>query len=153
MAPSVHIDEIDHRILGLLRADARRTIADIAAHVNLSSAPVKRRIERLERTGVIRGYTVLLDQSRIGPSIDAFTELRLTGDTDIDEIVQTITSLPEVREVFTIAGDPDVLIRIRVEDVEHLKQVVNGLRRSGRVTGTKTLMVLDRWSRTTAGDT
>jgi hypothetical protein len=56
--------------------------------------------------------------------------------------------------VFTIAGDPDALVRIRVDDVEHLKQVVNALRRSGRITGTKTLMVLDRWTRAAdaAGD-
>ena len=46
-----------------------------------------------------------------------------------------------------MAGDPDALLRIRVSDVEHLKTVVNRLRRTGRVTGTKTLMVLDRWSR------
>jgi len=43
--------------------------------------------------------------------------------------------------------DPDALLRIRVDDVEHLREVVNRLRRSGRVTGTKTLMVLDHWSR------
>jgi Lrp/AsnC family leucine-responsive transcriptional regulator len=147
MTLPVHIDEIDRDILDLLREDARRTISDIAARVNLSPAPVKRRIDRLERLGVIGGYTVLLNHGKIGPSIDAFTELRFAGDADVDEILATITELPEVREVFTIAGDPDALIRIRVDDVEHLKHVVNTLRRSGRVTGTKTLMVLDRWSR------
>lgn len=141
------IDEIDREILDLLRADARRTIADIAARVNLSSAPVKRRIERLERLGVISGYTVVLDQAKIGHAIEAFTELRFAGDADVDEIVAMVGALPEVREVFTTAGDPDALILVRVEDLEHLKRVVNCLRRTGRVTGTKTLMVLDRWSR------
>jgi Lrp/AsnC family leucine-responsive transcriptional regulator len=147
MALPVPLDEIDRRIIDLLREDARRTIADIATRVSLSPAPVKRRIDRLERVGVIAGYTVLLDHAKIGPSIDAFTELRYAGDADVDEIVTAVTQLPEVREIFTIAGDPDALVRIRVEDVAHLKQVVNRLRRSGRVTGTKTLMVLERWSR------
>lgn len=148
MTPRVPIDDVDRRILDLLREDARRTIADIATRVNLSPAPVKRRIDRLERLGVIAGYTVLVDHAKIGPSIDAFTELRLAGDADVDEVAAAVTQIPEVREIFTTAGDPDALIRIRVEDVAHLKQVVNGLRRSGRVTGTKTLMVLERWART-----
>lgn len=147
MTTHVHVDALDHQILELLREDARRTIADIATHVNLSSAPVKRRIDRLRELGVIAGYTVVLDHSLIGPSIDAFTELRFAGDADIDEILRAVEQIPEIREVFTMAGDPDALLRIRVDDVEHLKRVVNRLRRTGRVTGTKTLMVLDHWSR------
>ena len=115
--------------------------------MNLSPAPVKRRIDRLEQLGVITGYTVSVDHALIGPSIEAFTELRFAGDADIDEILGAVERIPEIREVFTMAGDPDALLRIRVNDVEHLKAVVNQLRRTGRVTGTKTLMVLDRWSR------
>lgn len=141
------IDKADREILALLSQDARRTIADIAEHVNLSPAPVKRRIDRLERDGVIVGYSVIVNHERIGPAIDAFTELRYAGDADVDEIIAAVTRVPEVREVFTTAGDPDALVRIRVDDVQHLKQVVNSLRQSGKITGTKTLMVLDRWAR------
>jgi Lrp/AsnC family transcriptional regulator, leucine-responsive regulatory protein len=147
MPSHVKLDDLDERIIDLLREDARRTITDIAAHVNLSPAPVKRRIDRLEELGVITGYTVSVDHALIGPSIEAFTELRFAGDADIDEILGAVERIPEIREVFTMAGDPDALLRIRVNDVEHLKAVVNLLRRTGRVTGTKTLMVLDRWAR------
>jgi Lrp/AsnC family leucine-responsive transcriptional regulator len=147
MSAPIQLDEIDRRILELLGEDARRTIADIASHVKLSPAPVKRRIDRLQHLGVIAGYTVVLDHGLIGPSIEAFTELRFAGDADIDEILASVEKIPEIVEVFTMAGDPDALLRIRVDDVEHLKLVVNRLRRTGRVTGTKTLMVLDRWAR------
>lgn len=147
MAPQVNLDDIDQQIIDLLREDARRTLTDIASRVNLSPAPVKRRIDRLEQLGVITGYTVSVDHALIGPTIDAFTELRFAGDADIDEILGAVEQIPEIREIFTMAGDPDALLRIRVDDVEHLKTVVNQLRRTGRVTGTKTLMVLDRWSR------
>ncbi len=64
------LDDIDRRILDLLRADARRTVADIARQVNLSQAPVARRIDRLEATGVIAGYTVLVNQEKIGQQIE-----------------------------------------------------------------------------------
>jgi DNA-binding Lrp family transcriptional regulator len=146
MPSHAELDDVDLRILELLSEDARRTITDIAARVSLSAAPVKRRLERLERIGVIAGYTVVLDHGRIGPAIDAFTELRFAGSTDIDDILDPIKELPEVREIFLTAGDPDALIRIRVDDVAHLRRIVTILRRSGRVSGTKTLIVLERWS-------
>ncbi len=55
--------------------------------------------------------------------------------------------LSEVQAVFTTAGDPDALVWLQVPDVERLGQVIEQLRRRGRVTGTKTLIVLDTWSR------
>ena len=148
MASDAPLDETDHRILELLHSDARRTIADIAASVNLSAAPVKRRIDRMERLGVILGYTVLVDEDKMGASIDAFAELRIPGVANVDEIVAVAKRIDEVVEVFTLAGDPDALVRIRIDDVDHLKQVINQLRLSGTFTATKTLMVLDHWSRT-----
>ena len=141
------LDDTDRAILGLLRENARRTIADIAARVNLSAAPVKRRIERLERVGVIVGYTLVIDESKVEGSVEAFTELRYAGTADFQAIVAAVSEIPEVQEVFTIAGDPDALARLRVHDVEHLKHVVNALRRTQYITGTKTLMVLDHWGR------
>jgi Lrp/AsnC family transcriptional regulator, leucine-responsive regulatory protein len=57
------------------------------------------------------------------------------------------TRIPEVMEVFTIAGDPDALVRLRVRSVDHLREVIDQLRRSGAVIGTKTLMVLGTWRR------
>lgn len=147
MSERVHIDETDRRILALLEEDARRTIKDIAAQVNLSPAPAKRRVDRLEQLGVIAGYTVVLDHTKLGAEIEAFTEVRLDGDADTDSVAAEMAQRPEVREVFTMAGDPDALLRIRVDDVAHLKQVVNQLRRSSNVTGTKSLIVLDRRGR------
>jgi Lrp/AsnC family transcriptional regulator, leucine-responsive regulatory protein len=142
------IDDIDRAILDLLRENARRTVADIATRVSLTPAPVKRRIERLERLGVIVGYTLRIDHEQLDGSVEAFTELRFTGNTDINVIIAIASEIPEVQEVFTTAGDPDALVRIRVRDVPHLKYVVNRLRTAQPVTGTKTLMVLDRWTRT-----
>ncbi|HET8980922.1 MAG TPA: Lrp/AsnC family transcriptional regulator [Solirubrobacteraceae bacterium] len=142
------LDDTDLQIIELLRQDARRTISDIAGLVNLSPAPVKRRIDRLEQLGVIAGYTVVLNQAKLGPSVDAFVEIRMSGNAGLEQITSAVARVPEVCEVFTIAGDPDALVRIRLESVAHLKDVVNALRRSELVVGTKTLMVLDHWART-----
>ncbi|MGI8623394.1 MAG: Lrp/AsnC family transcriptional regulator [Solirubrobacteraceae bacterium] len=139
-----HPDDVDQAIIRLLTEDARRSIKDIAEHVNLSPAPVKRRIARLEADGVIRGYTTILDSARARTQMEAFTELRFAGDTDVDDIVAAISRTPEVKEAFTIAGDPDALVRVEVTDVRDLQRVIKELRRSGPVTGTKTLIVLER---------
>jgi Lrp/AsnC family leucine-responsive transcriptional regulator len=142
---SRELDQVDEKILELLTANARRNLADIGAHVNLSPSAVKRRVDRLETLGVITGYTIRVDQSRLGRQLEAFTELRFAGDAKVAEIKGVAESLPEVQAVFTTAGDPDALVWIRVKDVNDLTRVIDLLRRSGRVTGTKTLMVLDKW--------
>jgi DNA-binding Lrp family transcriptional regulator len=147
MATPLPLDDVDRRILLLLEQDGRRTVTDIAAQVNLSPAPVKRRIDRLEQGGVILGYTAIVDPAAIGRSVAAYVELRFAGNTDVEEIIAGAQAVPEVEEVSTIAGDPDALVRVRVEGVDHLQAVINRLRRLGYVTGTKTLMVLGTWRR------
>lgn len=141
------MDAIDRQILDLLRRSARMPVSEIGRRVGLSSAPVARRIEKLENAGVIRGYVAVIDDAAVG-EIDAFTEIRLTGDTATEKIEEIARHVPEVQQYYTIAGDPDALVRFRVRNVEHLQQVVNAIRRTGIVAGTKTLMVMSAWDRT-----
>jgi len=141
------IDATDREILTLLREDARRTLSDIASRVTLSTAAVKRRVDRLQEAGVITGFTVQIDHAKLGWGIEAFTQLRFFGTTNVDEIVQTTTRMPEAQAVFTIAGDPDALVWLRVRDMQHLQHTIDELRRSHRITSTKTLIVLDSWTR------
>lgn len=147
MSASAEIDATDREILDLLLENGRRTVTEIAERVNLSPAPVSRRIDRLEKLGVITGYTAVIDYSKLGAGFEAFTEVRFNGSTDVAAIIAAATARPEVIEVFTIAGDPDALVRIRVSSVQHLQQVVDSFRRAGGVIGTKTLMVMGSWRR------
>ncbi len=136
------LDETDRVILGLLGENARRTYGDIGRHVGLSAPAVKRRVDRLEAAGIIVGYTVRLDHARLGRPLEAFTELRFSGNARVDAIAGIAEGIPEVEAVFTVAGDPDALAWIRVRDVEELKRVIDRLRSRGDVVGTKTHMVL-----------
>jgi Lrp/AsnC family leucine-responsive transcriptional regulator len=147
---SPDLDGTDVEIVDLLTEDARRTFADIGARVSLSSPAVKRRVDRLERLGVITGYTTVVDQAKLGRPLQAFCELRFAGTTKVADIAGVAAGLSEVEAVYTTAGDPDALVLIRVRDVDDLTRVIDLLRRSGRVTGTKTLMVLDVWTRADA---
>jgi Lrp/AsnC family transcriptional regulator, leucine-responsive regulatory protein len=142
VADEIDLDGTDLEIIDLLVRDGRRTLADIGAAVSLSAPAVKRRLARLEELGVIIGYTAQIDHAKLGRPIEAFTELRFAGSTKVADIAGVAAGLPEVDAVHTIAGDPDALVHLRVRDVADLTRVIDLLRRSGRVTGTKTLIVL-----------
>jgi Lrp/AsnC family transcriptional regulator, leucine-responsive regulatory protein len=148
--PFGNLDDTDERILDLLQQNARRTFGDIGRQVGLSAPAVKRRVDRLEASGVIRGYTTVIDHAHLGRVVEAFAELRFAGSTRVDDIEEIAHDVPEVQAIFTVAGDPDALAWIRVSDVPDLKRVIDRLRSSGKVTGTKTLMVLGASVRTPA---
>lgn len=141
------IDDVDSALLRLLHEDGRRTFADMAAQVGLSTAATKRRVDRLRETGVITGFTVQVDHKKLGWAVEAFSEVRYAGTTNVSDIVETASRQPEVQAVYTVAGDLDALVQVRVRDLEHLQEVIDRLRRTGTITGTRTLMVLGRWTR------
>jgi Lrp/AsnC family transcriptional regulator, leucine-responsive regulatory protein len=136
------VDEIDLAIIGCLEQHARSTYGEIGGTVGLSAPAVKRRMDRLEVDGVIRSYTVVVDHALLGRPIEAVTSLTFSGDARVDEIASIGDGIPEVLAVFTLAGDPDALAWLRVADVRDLKRVIDRLRVSGNVTGTKTMIVL-----------
>src|SRR5215212_3925164 len=140
--PRKDLDDVDERILGLLVADGRRSASSVGRAVGLSPAAAKRRVDRLEQLGVIAGYRAVLDHGKLGATIEAFVELRFAGTTQVDDMEGTIAGMPEVMEAFTTAGDPDALVRLRVADLDQLKRAIDRIRRGGKVTGTKTLIVL-----------
>jgi DNA-binding Lrp family transcriptional regulator len=140
--PRANLDHTDHAIIELLVEDGRRSASEVGRKVGLSPAAAKRRIDRLEASRVITGYTATLDHAQLGSEIEAFAEVRFEAGTQVGDIDEAFTILPELVESFTTAGDPDALVRLRVADLDHLKRVIDRMRRAGRVAGTKTLIVL-----------
>jgi DNA-binding Lrp family transcriptional regulator len=115
---------------------------EVGRQVGLSPAAAKRRIDRLEESGVVTGYTAILDHAKLGSEIEAFAEVRFQAGAQVGDIDEAFAALPELVESFTTAGDPDALVRLRVTDLDHLKRVIDRIRRSDEVSGTKTLIVL-----------
>jgi len=139
-------DAADLAIIDTLRVNARATVTEIAQKVSLSPAAVSRRLARLESTGVIKGYVAVVDENRTG-ALEAFVEIRLAGAVDSDQMEELARAIPEISEFYNVAGDPDLLVRLRVTDRDQLQRVVNSLRRTGKIAGTKTLIILDSWTR------
>jgi Lrp/AsnC family transcriptional regulator, leucine-responsive regulatory protein len=144
------LDDIDHKILALLRENARRTLADVGEQVSLSVAAVKRRIERLERDGVIKGYTTRVDMSGLDEGIEVIMEVYCADRTSPGDIRPSFEHVEEVVSGFTVSGEPDVLLRLRVDSVSHLEDVVERLRRDPNVVRTRTMLVLSTFIDRTA---
>ena len=110
------MDETDLKILAILQEDSALAVAEVAKRVNLSQTPCWRRIQRMERDGVIRGRVALVDPEAIGLGLSIFVEVE-TGDHSADWLARfaaAVAEMPEVMEVYRMAGDVDYLLRIAV---------------------------------------
>jgi DNA-binding Lrp family transcriptional regulator len=135
------LDAVDRKIIALLREDAKRTLADVGDHVALSVAAVKRRVDRLERDGVIRGYTAIVDQGRLG-RIDVLVEVYCADRTSPRDVRKSLIALEEVVTAFTVSGEPDAVVRLQVDDIAHLEAAIERLRRDKNIVRTRTMIVL-----------
>ena len=113
------MDNTDRKILAILQEDASLPVAEVAARVNLSQTPCWRRIQKLEEAGVIQGRVAILDPNSIGLGLTVFVEIE-TGDHSrewLDRFAEAINTMPEVMEVYRMAGDVDYLIRLAVANM------------------------------------
>src|SRR3712207_2516745 len=119
------LDPLDEAILHELAVDARSSYADIGAVVSLSAPAVKRRVDRLRQTGVIRGFTVRLEPSALGWETEAYVELFCSGSTSPLTMRTAVERYPEVISASTVTGEVDLLLHLRARDMRHLERVVD----------------------------
>lgn len=136
------LDEIDQRIVALLRENARRSFQDIGSRVSLSAPAVKRRVDRLETSGVIRGYSAVLDHVALGWTTHAIVSLFCEGRMPASEILAAAGRHPEVAAAHTVAGEASAVLHLHARDTEHLEEALERLRDSPGITRTQTQVVL-----------
>jgi len=110
------LDATDRKILAILQDDASLSVADIAARVNLSQTPCWRRIQKLTDSGVITKRVALVDPDALGLGLTVFVEIE-TGDHSqewLGKFAAAIKEMPEVMEIYRMAGDVDYMLRITV---------------------------------------
>src|SRR3954447_22888163 len=134
--------DIDRQIIALLREDARRSFQDIGGHVALSAPAGKRRVDRLLRDGVIKGFTTLIDPRRFGWQTQAIVELEAEGRFSGTDILNATRAHPEVAAAYTVAGQASAILILRAEDTVHLEAVLERLRETPAITRTTTAVVL-----------
>jgi DNA-binding Lrp family transcriptional regulator len=136
------VDPIDHRILDLLRLNARSGYGDIGAVVGLSASAVKRRVDRLVATGVIRSFTIQVDPEVTGQSTEAYVELFCRGTVAPAELKRILQAVPEVIDAGTVTGSADAMVRMRSRDIPSLELALERVRVAPNVDHTRSAIVL-----------
>jgi Lrp/AsnC family transcriptional regulator len=114
------LDSYERRILRELQADASLTTAGIAERVGLSASPCWRRIDRLEREGVIQRRVALIDRRKVGLNAQIFAQVKLNahGRANLDEFSEAIRAFPEVLDAYVLMGSMDFMLRIVAKDID-----------------------------------
>jgi DNA-binding Lrp family transcriptional regulator len=136
------LDQIDSRIVALLREDARRSYDDIGRRVSLSAPAVKRRVDRLRASGAIRGFSAIVDHAALGSSTEALVELFYAPGTLLDSVAASLRRHPEVVEAWSVTGEADAIARVRTRDNEDLERLIMDLQRDGHVIRTRSQVVM-----------
>lgn len=143
MADLRRIDQIDMIILKILQNSGRMTNVEIAREVGLAPSAVLERVRKLENSGVIRGYSALVDPKILGLGMLAFVAVRSADQPGEDRIARTLARMPEVLEVHHVAGDDCFLVKLRARDPEHIGELLK--KKIGAIPGvrsTRTTIVL-----------
>ena len=114
------MDAVDRKILAVLQEDASLSVAEIGQRVGLSSTPCWNRIQRLEADGVIQKRVALVDQEKLGLGVTVFVSVE-TGDHSQDwltRFAEAVKAMPEVMELYRMAGDVDYMLRVVVPDIQ-----------------------------------
>ena len=136
------MDDIDRQIVALLREDARRSFQSIGGRVSLSAPAVKRRVDRLESEGVLRGYTARVDAAAFGWTTHAIVALFCEGRMAAGEVRAAVQHHPEVVAAYTVAGEASAMLHVRARDTTHLEAALERIRDAPGVTRTQTQVVL-----------
>lgn len=141
---AVELDELDLRIVDLLLRDARTPAAQIAEQIGLSRPAVADRLDKLERQGVIRGTTAVVDPTAIGRAITAFVSARgATLSSAGWKKFRDLMARDEVLEVHTVAGDDCYLMKVRAESIGGLNTLVRELTAPPIGLATRTTIVME----------
>lgn len=135
------MDEMDERLIGALRHDARASLSDLAARLNLSRATVRKRIEKLRQSGDILGFSVVMKQDVQRDPVRALMMVGIEG-RGTDRILRQLGQMAEVRALHTTNGRWDAIVEIGTDTLEALDGVLARIRRLEGVMSSETSLLL-----------
>jgi len=118
------IDSVDISILKQLQVDANLTAQEVADKVNLSTSPCWRRINRLEKSGVIQKKVALLNPQKLGMQMVTFVSISLSKNDEesLEIFEEQVQQFPEIVECYTVTGTMDYFLKIITRDIQHFEQ-------------------------------
>ncbi|MDD4867716.1 MAG: Lrp/AsnC family transcriptional regulator [Mycobacterium sp.] len=136
------LDELDERILAELNDNARATFAEIGQKVNLSAPAVKRRVDRMLATGIIRGFTTVIDRNAIGWNTEAYVQVYCHGRISPEQLKAAWADIPEIVSAATVTGTSDAILHVLARDMRHLETALERIRSSADIERSESIVVL-----------
>lgn len=138
----VELDSLDLHILALLQENCKLPLVKIGERVGLSAPSVIERIKKLEESGVIRGYTVILDARKLGKDITAFIGVSINHPKLIGKFENEIDHVEDVQECHHVIGEHTLLLKVKVDNTSALEELIRKIRSIEGVAHTETSVVL-----------
>lgn len=134
------LDSLDNKILEMLSLNARKPYLEIARECGVSGAAIHQRIQKLQATGVIKGYETLIEPTSVGFDTCAYIGFFLNDTSKFDEIVAKLKEIPEVVECHLTTGKYDLLIKLFAKNNNHLFKIIQSKIQTLGLARTETLI-------------
>lgn len=135
------MEDIDRKIVALLMRDGRMSYTDLGKSTGLSTSAVHQRVRRLEERGVIQGYSVVVDHEAVGLPLTAFISIKPIDPSQPDDSPDRLAGIPEIEACYSVAGDENYILKVRVPRPADLEELLARIRSSANVS-TRTTIVL-----------
>ena len=122
---SLHLDSTDKKILKYLIRDARTKVTDIASFVGMTGAGIHQRLAKIKKSGFIKGYTVNLNEKKLGFSTCAFVGIFMERNSQYQDILDKLNKIEEVVEAHYTTGVYGLFIKLYAKDNDHLMEILN----------------------------
>jgi Lrp/AsnC family transcriptional regulator, leucine-responsive regulatory protein len=135
------VEEIDRQIMTLLAHDGRMSFTDLAKETGLSVSAVHQRVRRLQKRGVIRGFTAQLDAEQVGLPMTAFVSIKPIDPAAPDDAPERLADLTAIEACHSVAGEESYILKVRVATPGELERLLQNIRAAANVS-TRTTVVL-----------
>ncbi len=116
------LDEIDKRILSILKENSRISFSELARQFGLSDVAMRKRVEKLVEKGVIKRFTCDIDYSKVGKPISAFIFVKTRADRT-EEVLNAIGKMSDIEYVYQVMGEFDIIVKVNVSSISSLKEL------------------------------
>ena len=139
------MEDLDRRIVDLLRADGRMSYTDLGKAMGLSTSAVHQRVRRLEERGVIKGYAAVVDPTALDLPLTAFVSITPLDPAAPDDIPDRVRDVKEIEACHSVAGDENYILKVRVRTPADLEDLLARIRATANVSTRTTVVLSTPW--------
>jgi Lrp/AsnC family leucine-responsive transcriptional regulator len=139
------VEDLDRRIVDLLRTDGRMSYTDLGKAMGLSTSAVHQRVRRLEERGVITGYAAVVDPTALDLPLTAFISITPLDPAAPDDIPERLHGFPELEACHSVAGDENYILKARVRAPGDLEELLARIRATANVATRTTVVLSTPW--------